>query len=156
MGFLYHNFWVLGWFPRSVAPSTRFERVVKTRRFHIFLLFSWAFAHSFRVPDRFWRHHDPWYTIWLRRENLLFSHILAVFVGYYTHSRPISTALWPPIHDLSASWKLFVLPYFGRFRGRTQFWGSVPILSATWLPVHDLRVSWKLVVFAYFWYFREL
>ena len=47
------SFRVLGLFPRSATPGTRFEHGVKTRCFRIFWAFSWGIAHSFRVTGRF-------------------------------------------------------------------------------------------------------
>jgi hypothetical protein len=65
-------------------PNTRFDRVVKTPRFRIFRLFSWAIAHSFGVPGRSTRSVTPGTWFLDRRENSPFSQILAVFVGYNT------------------------------------------------------------------------
>ena len=46
-------------FQGLVTAGTRFERVVKTRRFRTFWPFSWTFAHNLRVPDRFPRFVIP-------------------------------------------------------------------------------------------------
>jgi hypothetical protein len=101
-----------------VIPGTRFYRVVKSRRFHIFWPFWWAIAHSFGVSGRFPLPVTPGTRFYRVVKNSLFSHILNVLLGYSSQfwgSGPISTARDPRYTILPRRPKLDVFRIFRPF-----------------------------------------
>jgi hypothetical protein len=77
------------WLRYNLQPPWQLVHVLKawpkTNRFHVLLALSWAIAHNFRVPVRFYKTHDTRYMFEMMTKNSLFS----IFYGHFHELLPI-------------------------------------------------------------------